>query len=247
MQDQSSRYSMVSQKYWCHNCSKQFTLMRDSEELASREVFCETCNSVCELVNQNTHLNPINFRIFDTQNNNQTQNPNQQNNQPHHHAQNDTNHQNQHNIRYFFIPVQELIFVTRPNNSQNPQNPQTNVQNQEPNDHQHVFLFDFPLMDDFQRSDFMRLFEEFNRNFGQEINGAPPAEKNVIKNLKEVIIEENDLEKMKTTPCPVCQEEFKFKEIGKELKCKHFFHKDCIEPWLNMHRTCPCCRQEVLC
>ena len=32
--------------------------------------------------------------------------------------------------------------------------------------------------------------------------------------------------------CPVCKELFVLDEEIKKLPCKHYFHEDCITPWL---------------
>ncbi|KAI7879441.1 hypothetical protein K492DRAFT_195950 [Lichtheimia hyalospora FSU 10163] len=52
--------------------------------------------------------------------------------------------------------------------------------------------------------------------------------------------EENDEE------CPICQDELFIK--GKEtlrLTCRHAFHRECIQGWLDRSSTCPYCRQTV--
>lgn len=30
------------------------------------------------------------------------------------------------------------------------------------------------------------------------------------------------------------------------LTCKHFFHKNCIDPWILAHGTCPMCKCDIL-
>lgn len=252
---------MVSQKFWCHNCCRQFTSMRNSEGGISSEVFCNICNSVCEQITENN--NPRQFRVFDS---NHTQNPNLNNQSQQQNPHPQGNHQHAHmHFLDFFLPVQEFIFIQRPQQNNNQHGPQQNNSQQGPQQNNtnpneqnaqngqnvhfvHFLGFPFSPFGDLEilrRMQTMRLFEEFlSRN--QQEAGAPPAEKEVIKNLPEVIFGGDVLEKYKSNPCPVCQEEFKEKDVGKELKCKHIFHKDCIEPWLNMHRTCPCCRNEVL-
>ncbi|KAL8489755.1 hypothetical protein ACS0TY_025587 [Phlomoides rotata] len=46
--------------------------------------------------------------------------------------------------------------------------------------------------------------------------------------------------------CAVCLAKFEDVEILRLLpKCKHAFHIDCIDLWLERHATCPLCRQRV--
>ncbi|XP_027337835.1 E3 ubiquitin-protein ligase RHA2B-like [Abrus precatorius] len=47
--------------------------------------------------------------------------------------------------------------------------------------------------------------------------------------------------------CSVCLSEFKEGEKVRSLKCKHTFHKDCLDKWLQEYwATCPLCRKPVL-
>ena len=44
--------------------------------------------------------------------------------------------------------------------------------------------------------------------------------------------------------CSVCFEKFIDSDICRELKCKHLYHQNCIDTWLDEHITCPVCREE---
>lgn len=49
------------------------------------------------------------------------------------------------------------------------------------------------------------------------------------------------------TECRVCLSEFEEGEKVRRLKCKHTFHKDCLDKWLQeCWATCPLCRKQVL-
>lgn len=49
------------------------------------------------------------------------------------------------------------------------------------------------------------------------------------------------------TECAVCLSEFEEDEEIRKLKCKHIFHKDCLDRWLqHCSATCPLCRNKVL-
>ncbi|KAJ5071744.1 hypothetical protein M0811_09904 [Anaeramoeba ignava] len=45
--------------------------------------------------------------------------------------------------------------------------------------------------------------------------------------------------------CPICLESFQESEKLRILPCLHFFHKSCIDPWLNNHDTCPICKTKI--
>jgi hypothetical protein len=46
--------------------------------------------------------------------------------------------------------------------------------------------------------------------------------------------------------CVVCFEPYKVNDIVRILTCKHFFHKNCIDPWILAHGTCPMCKCDIL-
>lgn len=45
--------------------------------------------------------------------------------------------------------------------------------------------------------------------------------------------------------CSVCWEDFQLKEMVRQLPCAHIYHEPCIRPWLELHGTCPICRQNL--
>ncbi|XP_028836696.1 E3 ubiquitin-protein ligase RNF115 [Denticeps clupeoides] len=76
-----------------------------------------------------------------------------------------------------------------------------------------------------------------------ENTGPPPAEKEKISSLPTVIISQEQADS--SMECPVCKEDYSAGEAVRQLPCNHFFHSDCIVPWLELHDTCPVCRKSL--
>ncbi|KAJ6842138.1 E3 ubiquitin-protein ligase CIP8-like [Iris pallida] len=72
------------------------------------------------------------------------------------------------------------------------------------------------------------------------LKGGPPAARSVVEGLPTV-----DLNKEEIGDCAVCKDEFSAEEKAKRLPCRHYYHEECILPWLGMRNTCPLCRYEL--
>ncbi|XP_045913673.1 E3 ubiquitin-protein ligase RNF115 isoform X2 [Micropterus dolomieu] len=76
-----------------------------------------------------------------------------------------------------------------------------------------------------------------------ENTGPPPAEKDMISSLPTVCISQEQTDCR--LECPVCREEYSLGESVRKLPCLHYFHSECIVPWLELHDTCPVCRKSL--
>ncbi|TRY57228.1 hypothetical protein DNTS_003301, partial [Danionella cerebrum] len=46
--------------------------------------------------------------------------------------------------------------------------------------------------------------------------------------------------------CAICLEEFMDGQDLRIISCAHEFHKECVDPWLLQHRTCPLCMHNIM-
>jgi hypothetical protein len=54
---------------------------------------------------------------------------------------------------------------------------------------------------------------------------------------------ETELEIKNFNICSICLEINKIEDKNtKRLECGHYFHKQCVDPWLEKRKTCPLCR-----
>lgn len=70
----------------------------------------------------------------------------------------------------------------------------------------------------------------------------PPASKESIDCLPQVIITEDHNAVGQEQCCAICCSEYIKEEVLTELPCRHFFHKPCVTVWLQKSGTCPVCR-----
>ncbi|XP_041007753.1 E3 ubiquitin ligase BIG BROTHER-related-like [Juglans microcarpa x Juglans regia] len=74
--------------------------------------------------------------------------------------------------------------------------------------------------------------------------GNPPAAKRFVENLPSVELTVEEL-LMNTVVCAICKDAIVVKEKVRRLPCSHYYHGDCIVPWLSIRNTCPVCRYEL--
>jgi len=46
--------------------------------------------------------------------------------------------------------------------------------------------------------------------------------------------------------CAVCLDDFADGDVLRLLPCQHQMHKECVDPWLETHFTCPLCKHNIL-
>ncbi|KAI1694686.1 ring finger domain-containing protein [Ditylenchus destructor] len=83
--------------------------------------------------------------------------------------------------------------------------------------------------------------QDLLNNTEPPINGLP-AEK--LESLPKIAATQEQLNKI-SDKCAICLEEFKEKEALTELPCGHFFHHECVKPWLFIKAECPICRMNI--
>jgi hypothetical protein len=66
---------------------------------------------------------------------------------------------------------------------------------------------------------------------------------NKIKDGQMVIFELSN-EDDKT--CGVCMSEYVENDILRYFKCRHYFHRECVDEWLKINKSCPMCRNTDL-
>ncbi|WVZ77540.1 hypothetical protein U9M48_025398, partial [Paspalum notatum var. saurae] len=84
------------------------------------------------------------------------------------------------------------------------------------------------------------LLEVLAGRVGDAARGLP-ASRTAVEGLQEVALTDDEA----SHGCAVCKDGISPGQSVLKLPCKHYFHGDCIRPWLNIRNTCPVCRFEL--
>lgn len=77
----------------------------------------------------------------------------------------------------------------------------------------------------------------------EETTGLEPTKVKFASNdLREVIITKFNVQ----CQCSICLASVQLHEVLRLLTCGHYFHKLCIDQWLEKHNNCPQCRREEI-
>ncbi|KAG5982409.1 hypothetical protein E4U55_001916 [Claviceps digitariae] len=76
-------------------------------------------------------------------------------------------------------------------------------------------------------------------------NAAPPASAEALHKLDRRPVDRQMLEPEGEVECSICIDEMKIGETAVFLRCKHWFHENCVVLWLREHNTCPVCRTPI--
>ncbi|KAL2896021.1 E3 ubiquitin-protein ligase RING1 [Bienertia sinuspersici] len=77
-----------------------------------------------------------------------------------------------------------------------------------------------------------------------EWRGSPPTAESIIENLPSVLPSHESSEENEVV-CAICKDGISEEVVVKQLPCLHYYHGECIIPWLRMRNTCPVCRHEL--
>ncbi|XP_019170288.1 PREDICTED: E3 ubiquitin-protein ligase RLIM-like, partial [Ipomoea nil] len=79
--------------------------------------------------------------------------------------------------------------------------------------------------------------QELNQNDDSPSSGPEPSSSSAIEALPKVKISPEHMAMACNSNCPVCKDEFEVGVEVRELPCRHFYHSDCILPWLQTNNT----------
>lgn len=88
-----------------------------------------------------------------------------------------------------------------------------------------------------------------NEANGKDVEPWEDASTRITMTLADVADSRNTTTFVTYGPCAICLTEYEEGDVlcwSQNPKCKHCFHRDCMEEWLLRHQECPCCRTNYL-
>eukprot|EP01127_Copromyxa_protea_P020960 TRINITY_DN7091_c0_g1_i1.p1 TRINITY_DN7091_c0_g1~~TRINITY_DN7091_c0_g1_i1.p1 ORF type:complete len:136 (+),score=20.86 TRINITY_DN7091_c0_g1_i1:186-593(+) len=79
-------------------------------------------------------------------------------------------------------------------------------------------------------------------------SGVEGASEVMIEKLESKEYEEGLIPDLEDANCAICLSPYEKGDTLRYLPCKplqHHFHKDCVDEWLTMNKTCPFCKRSI--
>eukprot|EP01084_Bolivina_argentea_P101510 181984_1 len=224
--------------YYCHNCETNVDRVVEFDDGCLK---CTLCNEEYIEIVQSDYEEEEVDDVEEKKENNNNQQPINSNTM---NQNNNNNNRNNQQIRFMNNGNTQIVYVNNFNNFNN-----FNINR---------FFNNFARLGglgnnantfgDYAFGDLNNIISSLGMNGS---NGPPPANKEVVKGLKEYEFEEvEEGSNVKETDedanhCAICKEAFGCGELLKEMPCDHVYHKECIEHWLNNANNCPVCRYRL--
>lgn len=226
--------SSTTKSYWCHLCKKEFNKIF----IENIDIQCRFCsNNFCEEINLTEDLeqHPSTFIPYQSSSNTNI-NTNTNNNNLN--ANQRPNTQNTSSSAITGNSLFNLVMTTRSNR------PRTTSSLLD-------MIFNLLRERNTEENNMENIINYIMQNDPNRY-GNPPASKSVLDSLERITVNEFNLSEISKeisssseNNCSVCKDNFEFGNIGLKLPCKHFFHEECIMPWLKERNSCPTCRFEL--
>jgi hypothetical protein len=66
--------------------------------------------------------------------------------------------------------------------------------------------------------------------------------KEINTNVMETVLSTQLSPEQRSGQCSICLDLLDTQEVLSKTDCNHYFHPDCLHPWVTSKRTCPLCR-----
>ena len=86
------------------------------------------------------------------------------------------------------------------------------------------------------------LMSRFRRGKKGSLAGPTAASGGAVNNAP---VEYLTLEDEQDAVCAICLGDYEDEEELRKMQCNHYFHKDCVDEWLRIHRNCPLCKRDI--
>jgi Ring finger domain len=83
------------------------------------------------------------------------------------------------------------------------------------------------------------------QNLGRQIETSLRDKEKYQKEPLPSFLYKHFSKKEENSSCPICFEDYEEDSVMTCTDCVHFFHKECLQKWIDTNSTCPICRQTV--